>query len=58
MLEQWSKSGESEERFAARIGVKPATLAQGAAALSPRVGAGEDAPAGNDGIRSFTVARE
>lgn len=26
LLEQWSKSGESAERFAARIGVKPATL--------------------------------
>lgn len=28
LLEQWSQSGESAERFAARIGVKPATLAR------------------------------
>jgi transposase len=28
LLEQWSKSGESAERFAARIGVKPATLSR------------------------------
>jgi len=28
LLEQWSKSGESAERFAGRIGVKPATLAR------------------------------
>jgi transposase-like protein len=26
LLEQWSSSGETAERFAARIGVKPATL--------------------------------
>ena len=26
LLEQWSKSGESEERFATRVGVTPATL--------------------------------
>jgi hypothetical protein len=26
LLEQWSTSGETAERFAARIGVKPATL--------------------------------
>jgi transcriptional regulator with XRE-family HTH domain len=28
LLEQWSKSGESAERFAARVGVKPSTLAR------------------------------
>lgn len=28
LLQQWSKSGESAERFATRIGVKPATLAR------------------------------
>src|ERR1700712_6041168 len=28
LLEQWSSSGETAERFAARIGVKPATLAR------------------------------
>jgi len=26
LLEQWSKSGESAERFASRVGVTPATL--------------------------------
>lgn len=28
LLEQWSQSGETAARFAARIGVKPATLAR------------------------------
>jgi transcriptional regulator with XRE-family HTH domain len=28
LLEQWAKSGESAERFAARVGVKPSTLAK------------------------------
>jgi transposase len=28
LLEQWSRSGESAERFAARIGVTPATLSR------------------------------
>ena len=28
LLEQWSKSGESAERFAARVGVKPSTLSR------------------------------
>jgi len=28
LLEQWSKSGDSAERFAARVGVKPSTLAR------------------------------
>jgi hypothetical protein len=28
LLEQWSNSGETAERFAARIGVRPATLAR------------------------------
>ena len=28
LLEQWSKSGESAERFAARLGVKPSTLSR------------------------------
>lgn len=28
LLEQWSTSGETAERFAARVGVKPSTLAR------------------------------
>ena len=28
LLEQWSRSGESAERFSARIGVKPSTLSR------------------------------
>lgn len=28
LLEQWSRSGESAERFAARIGVRPSTLSR------------------------------
>jgi DNA-binding transcriptional regulator YdaS (Cro superfamily) len=50
LLEQWSKSGESAERFAARLGVKPSTLsrwqrdakatAMNRSGLATRVGAG------------------
>lgn len=28
LLDQWTKSGKSAERFAARVGVKPSTLAK------------------------------
>lgn len=34
LLEQWSRNGETAERFAARIGVKPSTLAKWQKALA------------------------
>ncbi|MEA2663399.1 MAG: hypothetical protein QOI11_343 [Candidatus Eremiobacteraeota bacterium] len=36
LLEQWSVSGETAERFAARIGVMPATLARWQKAVSSK----------------------
>ena len=36
LLEQWSSSGETAERFAARIGVMPATLARWQKAVSSK----------------------
>jgi len=39
LLEQWSESGETAERFAARIGVKPATLARWQKAVGSKRGA-------------------
>ncbi len=36
LVEQWSSSGQTAERFAARIGVKPATLARWRKAVSSK----------------------
>jgi transposase-like protein len=36
LVEQWSSSGETAERFAARVGVKPATLARWRKAVSSK----------------------
>jgi transcriptional regulator with XRE-family HTH domain len=44
LLEQWSKSGESAERFAARVGVTPATLARWRKAVASEPERLEDAP--------------
>lgn len=40
LLEQWSRSGETAERFAARIGVKPATLERWRKAVDSKPRAG------------------
>lgn len=60
LLEQWSKSGESAERFAARLGVKPSTLSRWqkkAKTPKPRRGLASGVGSGFSGEKGSMFAR-